>query len=188
MYSQANTNNPLGQRPLNLLATLNGISPGLGSTGSSVVPAGTLFSYVGAWWNPLTMLAATVVEQVAARLASDGLPVRSQSYDLPILGDLRRSQFTVRLMLQVTGSGYAQIQDAISIIRHEVLEVTGSYPLSDSVPSVQLPGGGPPLTTGQPGSPAVDDPNSWSHWAKDNAGLIGVGIAATFIGAMLIRK
>jgi hypothetical protein len=55
------------------------------------------------------------------------------------------------LQMQVeNGLGFDQPDDVISVIRHAVFEVTGSFPSADSLPFLQVPGSGSPQSTGQP--------------------------------------
>lgn len=184
MYSQANTNNPLGQRPLNLLATLNGMGDAVAQSGPQV-PAGTILTYKGVWPVTLLLLSGDIINKVAQRLAADGLPVRTQTNDQSIIGALGSQPFGVTLQIESLGS-YARLQDVISIIRHEVYEVTGQFPQSDSMVSVQLPGSQQTLYTNQPGTaPGGTD---WNSWVQDNAGILGVGAAAIFFGFLIVRK
>jgi hypothetical protein len=121
----------------------------------------SIVTYSGTWKAPAGLDNGTVVNDVLNALVSDGIvsrasPVISGASDFNPLG----GTFTVKLILQVeNGLGFANPDDFISIIRHEVLQEVGEYPSSDSVPQVQVPGR-TPVPTGQPGASAGTPPPS----------------------------
>jgi hypothetical protein len=89
-------------------------------------------------------------------------------------------EFVVTMQIQMLGA-FAKTADVVSIIRHSLYEVSGHMPLSDSVPTVNG------QSTGQPANP---DPNAtdWGKWMQDNAGLIGVGVAAVLLGVAFVKR
>lgn len=153
-------------------------------TNPASVPPGALLTYVGTWRTTWTMRSDEVIGEVVARLAQSGLPARSSDYKNSSLltnVSITPQNFDVTIVVQASG-GFAKIQDAISIIDHTVNEVTGLFPLSSSVP---LMNGQP---TGMPGNPSGPNSATWSAWLQDNAGIIGVGLAAVLLSVALVKK
>jgi len=118
-------------------------------------------TYVGTWRTARFAQASTSINNISAKLAGAGLPVRSFSTDagffanLPI--GLERVPFSVTLHLQVENlTGFQSPDDIVSIIRHWVLDETGVYPDADSLPYVQQPGQ-PEIPTGEPAPPIARD-------------------------------
>ncbi|SRR6266436_1237530 len=113
----------------------------------------SILSYVGTWQAGLVETPDSIVNNVVSALAGDGLTSRTAPVITSSLGTAAfGGQFTVKLSLQVqNGLGFADKNDAIAIIRHEVLQETGKYPSSDSIPLVQVPGGSA-TPTDQPGA------------------------------------
>ena len=156
----------------------------------AMVPNQAVVNYQGTW--PLGGKAASaLLAQVSGALAQDGLVVRGMSSDAGFLANspnvpfVQQLTFNVRLQIQVTnGMGYGDPNDIISIIRHEVYVATGQFPITDSIPTVQVPagdGGVPsaPTATGQPDSSAA--PVDLGQWLSSNALLIGAGIVAAMV-------
>jgi hypothetical protein len=187
MHLAATTRNPLARRTARIerskVRTLAGLGNGVSVIPPSVgVPAGTMLTYVGTWQTTWTMRSDEVLAQVAQRLALSALPVRSSSrVTSSVLTDvlLTPQNFDVTLSIQATGA-YAKLDDVISIIRHTVYEVTGNFPLADSIPTLNG------QSTGMPGSPSTA--STWSAWMQDNAGIIGVGLAAVLLSVALVKK
>jgi len=115
-----------------------------------MVPNGSIITYVGQWPHGLLQSADDVVSGVSAELAAAGLPLRSPAQVNAGLATVAGGFFTVTLQLQTeTGLDFGTTDDVVSLIRHAVYDVTGSFPVSDSIPYVQTPAGG--VSTGQPG-------------------------------------
>lgn len=156
-----------------------------------------VITYQGRWnvtvWNG----AQEIFSAVAALLLQRGIAVRK--YDiaggfvamLPGTG----GTFDVTADMQIeNGMGYGSENDVNSIIRHAVLEVSGNYPTSDSIPCVRNPGETKCTATGQPdtstpkGNVDCNNPSGISEYiscatAKLGSALmfIGVGLIAAFV-------
>lgn len=161
----------------------------------AIVPDGAIVTYQGKW--PLTQWtgATDILSQVQAAISHSGaLAVRNSTSDASWTQNtppfpLNSAPFGVTLTLQVTnGMGFGDPNDIISIIRHFVYEVTGQFPIADTIPSFQVPGasgGQPPIDagTGQPeipGAPKPDD-GDWGTWLQNNAVLIGGMVVAAMV-------
>jgi hypothetical protein len=156
----------------------------------AVVPDQSILNYVGTWTIPIEFSnpsASDIVTAVTAALENDGIEVRSSSNTAGYLS----STFTVNLQLQVNnGMGFSDPNDVISIVRHEVYVATGSFPTSDTIPTVQTPGAAAPVATGQP-APALgpaSTPLNFTAWIEQNATLIGFGAAALVLLPMFIGR
>ena len=172
---------------------------GLGEIGA-IVPNGALVNYQGAW--PLGDFSASdLLAKVTAALVQDGLAVRGVSSDAGFLAEnpdvptfVHVSTINVKLQLQVAnGQGYGDPNDIVSIIRHEVFAATGQFPLSDSIPSFQVPGAAPSQTDQPNAVPysAIDNQASFSNqpldlgsWLQNNF----VWIAAAAVGFVVLPK
>lgn len=166
----------------------------------AIVPNQTIVNYQGQWQNPITMGAMDVVSQVLSSLSQDGLAVKSSSTDAGILQSLGEPIFgakpyNVKLQLQVNnGMGYGDPNDIISIIRHEVYQVTGIMPVGDSIPTMQLPASadspdGGIVVTGQPNQPATAIPTSdFGSWLTNNLALVALGAAAVIVIPSLLKR
>lgn len=123
-----------------------------------IVQDNAIVQYYGQWPQSLTCAVvglcdspSQILSQVVARLNGDGLIVLQSS--LPGVVTAFGPSFNVNLTIQNNrGLAFGSEFDLVSIIRHEVFVVTGKFPFSDSVPSVQNPGT-PRVPTGQPGAP-----------------------------------
>jgi hypothetical protein len=156
----------------------------------AMVPDQSILNYVGTWTIPIEFSnpsASDIVTAVTAALENDGLEVRSASNTAGYLS----STFTATLQIQVNnGMGFSDPNDVISIIRHEVYVATGSFPTSDTIPTVQTPGAAGPVATGQP-APALGPaatPINFTAWLEQNATIIGVGAAALMLLPMFIGR
>lgn len=165
-----------------------------------VVRAGAIVRYVGQWPQSLICAAvgfcdspSQILSKVTTALTNDNLPVLSAS--LPGVATSFGNSFTVNLTIQNgRGLDFGSEQDLVSIIRHEVYVTTGSFPLSDSIPSIQNPNFSSPVITGQPGSPTVADSvgsifgdlgTSLQNLAS-NTQLVIIGGAIGLIAAVLL--
>jgi hypothetical protein len=197
--------------PKGALAGLPGIGVrglGLGSLGA-VVPDQSVVIYQGKWqttyttWNPMD-----VVHAVESALVGDGLVVRNEAVNAPTAAKigLANIPFSVTLTIQVNnGLGFADPNDIIADINHEVYVATGYMPLAGSITSVAAPGGGP-TPTGQPSvttAPNSLDPNcvagmpydvngnpcaaaagsvqDWGTWIQNNLWWIAAGAVAVVV-------
>ncbi len=156
----------------------------------AMVPDQTVLNYVGTWTIPIEFSnpsASDIVNVVTAALENDGIEVRSSSNTAGYLS----STFTANLQLQVNnGMGFSDPNDVISIVRHEVFVATGSFPTSDSIPTMQTPGAAGPVATGQP-SPALGPgaaPLNFTAWIEQNAAMIGIGVAALVLLPMVLGR
>lgn len=118
------------------------------------VPDGTLVTYQGNWRTSTFKTADGIVNQVSADLNGAGLIVRSFNVNASWLANLSgvaKEDFDVTLHIQVeNGLGFGSTDDIVSIIRHWVLDKTGAYPNTDSVPYIMPPGSTTQMATGQP--------------------------------------
>lgn len=158
----------------------------------AIVPDQAVVNYQGVW--PLGgKAAADLLSQVAGALGQDGLTVRNMSSDAGFLANspnvpfVQQLTFKVQLQIQVTnGQGYGDPNDIISVIRHEVYAATGQFPISDSIPSFQVPPtqnqAGGTVPTGQPDANTQPGMTTdWGTWLQNNAVLIGAGIVAVMV-------
>jgi hypothetical protein len=175
---------------------------GLGALGA-MVPDGSIVIYQGKWAPTSTVGAQDVVAAVTAQLQADGaLAVRNVAQDSSWAQNtppfpLNVGTFNVTLTLQVkNGMGFGDPNDIISIVRHYVYQVTGQFPVADSIPSVQppaAPDGTPsaPIATGQPGLPGAPSPTGstdWATWFQNNLGLVaGLGFALLVVPPLIKR-
>lgn len=177
---------------------------GMGDLGA-MVPDQSIVVYQGKWQSTYTMGATDVIAAVSAALQSDGaVTVRNASSDAGVAQStivgmtIQPGPFNVTLQLQVTnGQGFGSPSDIASIVAHYVYQVTGSMPLTSSIPSVQAPGGGP-AGTGQPGAidPTTGLPYSyhsagaqdWSSWLQDNFGTVALLAGALFVLPPLVKR
>jgi len=160
-----------------------------------MVPDQSVITYQGTWQNTATQTAAAVLQAVTAALTQDGFQVRNSSSDAGIwgstalLGFAEEITFHVTLQLQVAnGQGFADPNDIISVIRHEVYVATGQFPSADSIPSVQVPGSTAPTPTGQPNVAGAPPPPSTSltDWLNQNASWLALGVGAVVLLPMLM--
>jgi hypothetical protein len=119
-----------------------------------MIPDQTTLTYTGTWKSTFFKDANQVVNEVSTALANDQLPVRFSTTDAGFFNSALESPFKVTLTIQVdNGLGFGSVNDIIALIRHEVYQVTGSFPTSDTLPYSQQPGQGT-VATGQPAPPA----------------------------------
>jgi hypothetical protein len=167
---------------------------GMGALGD-MVPDQSVVTYQGTWQNTATQTANAVLQAVSAALTQDGFAVRNATLvplsgianalnlqQTSVLGLAEELTFNVTLQLQVNnGQGFADPNDIISIVRHEVYVATGQFPSADSIPTVQTPGATAPTPTGQPnvaGAPPPPGQTDWSAWFEQNAPWIALGVGA----------
>ena len=173
---------------------------GMGEMGA-IVPNASVLTYQGKWPQSFNDTAPAILQKVINALNADGqLQVRNSSIDASFmqsyLPGITTAPYPVSLTLQVNnGMGFGDPNDVISIVRHYVYQLAGSFPVADSIPTVQIPVGqnaagatGQPgiISTGQPGIPNApsDEPTDWGTWLQNNALLIG-GIV---VAAMVLPK
>ena len=150
-----------------------------------MIPDQASVTYIGTWQTDRWTSPNDTVSRVLAALQNDGLSPRDQVVDVPLAVYLPLTpiSFNVHLTLQVeNGMGFSKPDDIISIVRHEVLQITGAYPTSDSVPYVVAPGSTKQTPTGQPApAPAPDATKTIGDWLK------GLGTTAMWIlGVVLV--
>jgi hypothetical protein len=107
-----------------------------------MVPNGSIVTYVGTWPHATLNTPDHTTGNVLAALAKDGLAsVRPPQVDSQFLGAITRQPFKVTLFLQVeNGGGFSDEGDIVDLVRHEVYQELGSFPLSDDTPYIQYPG------------------------------------------------
>jgi hypothetical protein len=165
-----------------------------------IIPDQAIVNYQGQWTPGSFAGAQEVVNEVIQALASDGLSVRHMTQDSGFLQNtpgvpFSLNPFNVTLQLQVSnGMGYGDPNDIISIIRHEVYTVTGTMPVSDSIPTVQMPASagvsiGEVVQTGQPSqSVAATSSLDLGSWLTNNLALVALGAAAVIIVPRFMGK
>jgi hypothetical protein len=162
----------------------HGTLSGLGA----LVPDQSILNYVGTWPIPIAFSnpsSQDILNAVVAALENDGLEVRNSSATSGYLA----STFTATLQLQVNnGMGFADPNDVISVVRHEVFVATGSFPAADSIPTMQTPGAAGPVATGQPAGPGAAAAIDWSAWLQQNIMLVGAGAAALMVLPMILGR
>lgn len=156
-----------------------------------------LVTYQGTWTPTQALGSNDIVSSVNTALSKDGLAVRDFSSDAGFSQNtfpftLNLTPFHVTLKLQVqNGLGFSSPDDIISIVRHEVFTVTGIFPVSDTVPTVQNPGGtatntgqGSQNTSGNPANPI----SFWDSIKKlfDNTQLVIIGAGLGLVLAVLL--
>jgi hypothetical protein len=168
-----------------------------------MIPNGALVTYTGQWKTTLSQLADSLISDISVALNGLGLPVKQQSNTASFWSTGFLTPFQVTLQMQVEGAGFSGPDDVIALVRHAVFSVTGDYPISDSLPYVQAPGG-TAQSTGQPGqttpqgtgciaggSSDLTNSFSFSCWFSNltQTGLASVGflgiLAATGVGIAL---
>jgi hypothetical protein len=167
---------------------------GLGDLGD-IVPDQSIVVYTGTWRPHGTQGATDVIGQASALLAQEGLAVRSASSSAYRF--LVNNTFNVKLTIQVAnGMGYGDPSDIASIVDNAAYVATGSMPLASSISSVQVPGGSPPVPTGQPEIPDTGSgsgqqpaqPIDFTTWLEANAMWIGLGIAGLVVLPRLLNR
>lgn len=168
---------------------------GLGFLGD-MVPDGSIVTYQGEWTSTQTQNATDVVNAIVAGINSNGsLAVRNVSADVGTMASIAESSwpyplyaapFKVTLQIQVTnGQGFGQPSHIASIVDHYVYQITGSMPLSSSVPTVQVPNSSTPTPTGQPGVVGAPPPGAattdLTTWLEQNAFWIALGVGALVV-------
>lgn len=163
------------------------------------VANGAIVQYEGKWSATPKIGAVELMRLVSAALGKDALAVKDSSNDadflqsttIPFIG-ASLTPFKVTLKLQVSnGLGYSSEDDIINVVRHEVFTITESYPVADSITSVQNPNQ-VAVPTGQPNIDGTgnggDDNVSWwdgiTHLFSDTkilfAGL-GIGLVVAVL-------
>ncbi len=178
---------------------------GLGDAG---IPAGSIFTYKGTWTSVFNTGAGykqagdpdSLIKGVTDALNSDGqLTVLQFPHGVTgILNALGGGPFNVTLVVQVTnGQGFGSVNDAISIIRHYVYQVSGQMPVSDSITQIKAPGAAGSTDPNYQGaglvSPGGVDASAmgaedWGTWLQDNFALIAGLAAALVIVPPLLKK
>ena len=129
-----------------------------------MVPNGAIVTYSGKWpipkcfFSPLIIRVGDFVGKVTARLLNSGLAVRDSRFTSEgfLVAGFPAEGTSITLQIQVQNQvGFGSPQDIISIVRHEVYQEFCAFPLSDSIPFQQNPGGGQTGT----GQPAPSGPN-----------------------------
>jgi hypothetical protein len=170
--------------------------------GQSMIPDGTIVTYVGTWNSAYNTgggisqpgYAQAISDGVVAALNQDGqLKVLSSPHDLSsgIVGAAKAivgygEPFTETLILQVTnGMGFGSVNDIISIVRHYVYTVSGQFPTSDAITGVHHPGD--PSTPASL-APTPAGPVDLTTWFETNAWWIGLALAGVILGPSLLRR
>lgn len=150
-----------------------------------VLGNGTIVTYNGAWpYEPglsVFAIADQTVQDVLGKLVTSGLVSRSAPViDSSLTGFVEGTNYQVTLQLEVqNGLGFGTTDDIISIIRHWVYQVTGSFPSGDSIPKVQTPTPtvdtsslppGTTVATGQPGATAPPAKGCLAGSSNDTTG------------------
>lgn len=160
-----------------------------------MVPDQSVVIYQGKWQSTQTKNATDVVNAVVGAIEDDGsLAVRNVSTNVGTIASIAEATwpyplyagpFNVTLTIQVqNGQGFGDPKDIISIVRHFVYEITGQFPLADSIPTVTAPAGSQ-MATGQPPLEDAPPPNGvpvdFATWLENNALWIGLAIGAIAI-------
>lgn len=153
----------------------------LGGLGDAA-PNGSVLTYRGQWQTTNTKSAQDILNAVIAALPGDGFSVTNVQSSAGLLANTELfgiaeggQQFTVTLQLLVNGPGFAQAQDAGSIVDHEVYAASGVMPLSSATTTTGMGGDGAVLAPGQ--SAPVDA----ASWLEQNAWWIGAGLLAVLV-------
>lgn len=174
---------------------------------SNPVPDGALLTYTGTWPPGTYAGFADYTGNVFADLANAGLPIKGVSGGFSAINSVLGNTFTIQLTLQVqNGLGFGDVNDVISIVRGFVYQEAGAFPLADSVPYVQTPGGAQ-TATGQPGQTTpkntahacgdpswgfLDDPGQWvsclTTKGLSSLGLVFIGLALALVLLFTARK
>ncbi len=118
-----------------------------------MVPAGSIVTCQVTSQTTFTQSPDDVIQAASSILASNGYGVlNTQEQDAGVLDRvLNAGYFAFQATLQVqVPTAFAQPTDVLSIVQNAFYQVTGSYPTSASVPSVQTPGSAI-QSTGLPG-------------------------------------
>jgi hypothetical protein len=160
-----------------------------------MVPNGTVVTYQGVWPTvdviSLVGIGNSITSAVQPIIASAGFVILGSQSTEGLIADIAASSFNVTLTLQVeNGVGYGSVNDIISIIRNAVYQITGQFPLADSIPQVDTSGATP---TGILSTPGVTESTSGigssissffsnlSSTTGISVGLIAVGIVLAFL-------
>ncbi len=179
---------------------------GLGMMGA-MVPDQSVVTYQGTWQNNFSGNSATqtspqvILQAVMQALGQDGFAVRNSQISTSGVASYvgLEDTFQVTMQLQVNnGQGFADPNDIISVIRHEVYVASGYFPQADSIPTMQTPdptqpgGLAAPVGTGQPtvagAPPPPGSSTSITAWLEQNAAWVGLGLAALVLGPVLMEK
>lgn len=177
---------------------------------SGVVPNGAILTYTGNWPPGIDAGFVDYTGTVFSALVADGLPLQgSINGGFGVLNAALGNSFQITFNIQVqNGVGYGSINDVISIIRGEVYAAAGAFPNTDSIPTVQIPGGASQVTGQVAGAPAsggtgsfqCGDP-SWSflqapgQWFScltqkglSTLGLVFIGLALGIVLLLFAKR
>lgn len=161
------------------------------------VPRGAIVRYTGvwprvhgSWWCGVVCqpTVASIVSRVGNNLSAWGLTVVVSDYDDSI--NPFADTINVALSLRVDGAGFGDQQDIVSIVRGEVYNIEGDFPLADSVTYVQPSPSEAPVGTGQPdNSPSASQPTDIGKVLKEitgNTQLVVVGLGLGLLTALIL--
>lgn len=169
----------------NAVAAGTAAVPAAPAPGAGGAPTGSLLRYQGTWQVTTTLNVNTIISRVNALLGQYGLQMVSSSNSG---GALTVGNFNVQLLLQVTGSGFAQPSDAGSIVDHAYYSTTGRMPVS-SATVLQSSGASVPTLPGIPSTStassasASSGQSSFTSWLEQNA--IWLLLAAVALPAVI---
>ena len=126
----------------------------------------------------LTLPASSVVSQLASQLPQYGMQVLQSS-----VTDNGPQTFAIAFSIRVIGGGFAQQNDAYSILHSLMQRIVGNTITSDPMSVVAA---GPTLTAAS-GGPGLPAPNMGT-WFQSNWGYIALALGALVIGPPLIKK
>lgn len=140
-----------------------------------MIPVDSIVTYVGQWPHATFNTPTTSVTNVIAALAKNGLmSVAAPRIEDSFFGALTHPPIGVTLYLKVeNGKGYADEGDVTDIIRHEVYQEIGAFPLSDDTPYIQYAGdstANPTMT-----APKVNPKDCVSGGSNDVSGSFNIG-------------
>jgi hypothetical protein len=158
---------------------------------ASGVPNGALITYSGTWETTVQDSdPQDILRQVVSGLP--GLKVLQQDIQVGAGGYIAAAfeigtQFSATLVLQVNnGMGFAQPQDAASIVDHQVYMVTGQMPLSSGASVSAMPGTFNPATVA--GAQTPGSALSLASWFENNAMWLLLGVGAIAVLPGLVKK
>jgi hypothetical protein len=146
-----------------------------------VVQNGAVLTYQGQWryGSNFSNSADKDAEAVATLLTQSGIVVNSEQNDSGLIAYFSGNSYNITLKLFIqNGLGFGSVTDVVSIVRNAVYQVTGLFPISDSVPYDQEPG-----IASSPTGQAVNQPNPSGPCDKSNctfADIFKVGSCCGF--------
>lgn len=161
------------------------------------IPSGAIVKYSGVWprihgdwWCGVICqpTVASLVSRIGGNLAAWGLTVLSSDFEDSI--NPFTDTFSVGLSLRVEGAGFGSEKDVVSIVRGEVHNIIGDFPLADSIVTIQPPNQAP-IATGQPdnspiGALASGDFGAILKELSSNTQLVVVGLGLGIVTALIL--